>query len=433
MLQQIQDLIHRNKRLYKSARFDVIDSGETYVIDENLRRSTGGITVQFNGETYEVHDEMRIPKSVTEDSNIICKDTSVEYVIGDVMSNETILFYLNNDQFSELTDLYVRGESKELVSSDQLTIQKLDSMWCIQLTGFKKGLKYSLYVNFSDQYPDVVVRDIDLSGKTTFDLTSMNTKDICCSIPPELSGTVKVYRTETEISEINGEQFALNQLISERLFKRQDSIEERIDRWNTKDISVTVNPEGYSEVTKTEPVDKPVTRVKFEMDDFVKLGTLTVTYPEHISVAPYLSYPQDSEIDSHIKDVERVDESTIRFNNCVYPDEDIRLFSNTFILDNGSTTFDIAEGEHKELELNPTQTKGEFHLTNDMDSEVFCKINGETAYISQDDSASIEVRLSDSNDVEITEGENEIVNKSVSRKDILSMGSTISEIHNSLS
>lgn len=438
MLQKLKDIVNGRKRLYESREFDVIEDDTEYIIEEHYRGSVGDIFVEFNGQEFSVDKKMKIPKETTKNSNIICKrGSSVEYVIGNVQSAEPLVLYFDTSHLSELKDISVRGEQSENVFDTQaysVSIWKLDELWAIQISGFKKGIEYSLDLKFTDTYPDVWTRSITLDTVTSLDLSSLRIKKLRCIVPPKLSGVLSIRhlggssREEVEISEINGDTVEFNEIVQDKIITKENSFEESIIDWNSADIKIVVKPERYANLTKVQGVSDDFADFEFEEDEFTELGTLTVSYPEFVSLDPYLSYPTDSSQDSYIKPTRITQDNTVVFDHCVYPAEGIRLHSNAFILDNGSKSFDMTEGGSETLEMNPVQVKLEEYIENDLDMEVFCTINEENLHISSGESVSVEVSLSDENTIKITDGSTVLVETTLSRKELLSSDLKISSL-----
>ena len=423
MLQRIKSALTGEKTLHSSHYMEIIETTDTYEISEKRT----DLSVTFNGETYEVNGQMSIPKKVTDNSNIIVeKYSEVNYIIGDQMSDSSITCYFPEEQLLQIDDIEVTEESSQSVFENAqytVSVQKLDSMWCVEISGFKTGLEYKLDVVYADMYPRVWVREIAVEDNPEFEFSGLDKRKTRIDIDSGLSGIVRVNRQEVDICDISGEVFTLNTVVSESIITEQDSFEEDIERWNTKAVTVEVVPDTHSVVKKEQTPSDELTELSFALDEFTKLGTLNVEYPDHVSVSPYLSYPNRKDF---MKPTARQSDNTVVFEDCVPPGEDIRLHSNTFTFEDGSTKLDFAEGESKTISLSPTQKRAEFYLENDLNTEAFCEINDVNIHISVGESEEVKIKLSEENHVKITDGATVLLDTELSRKELLSTKTTLS-------
>jgi hypothetical protein len=433
MLETIRGLISPSEKvLYKSRDVKVIEENNRYVFVPNGRDVRSGIIVGTN--RYELdEDNVDFSKELVNENNAAVYRNSTEFVLGDSVSDVTVDVFLNEVQINLLNSVsFNRGDNVLSTKTDiEYEVYNLDGWWCISMTGLMENIPYDMRLSFGGGLPDVKYEDISGSTGLSIDISDMEERYIGCTMTGSMEGDYLINKSSRSSEMLQDGTIPLTDVsVSTLYLSSDDNVSEEIREWNDTEVKVVARPDNYTNVARLKQLTERVTMFNFDFSAFDKLATIELEYPEYIDASPWISLGdteyEDDVIPDYVKDYE-YENGVCKFNQSVYPSEEITIFHGDALwFEDNTTRTSVESGETKSFNPELTQKKVEFNITNDYDESVVLNINGEARHISPKNSCSVEVSLEDENQfsVETVSGDTIISCNNASREQLLKNNDT---------
>lgn len=418
MIQKIKGYLSQKNVLYESLNVLVTKENGEYVFKFKGKRGTreSYTDIQVGDEKYRLEDELRFSEDITNKSNITVKrHGDVKFEIGDNYSDTTFRLYITQDQLENMNDL-VLNQQNVLEKELELSVSKLDDIWCLSINGLRENVNYKINADFASGYPDLRIDGMKSNSDQELDLTTVTNPYINCQLPINFTGEILINKRKRDIKEINSVNKPLKEFSHSSLFGDINELDQKIQEWNNQSVTVTVKPDDYTPVQKTENTsDSPnnITNITFEKSSFVECGTIMVEYEKDINVFPWISYAEtdyDTDIiDENIR-CSRSEGNKYIFDKTVVPSEKIKIFhsrSSYYWFEDSCVKTSIQSGETKTLTINPELRRVGLSLTNDLDEPVTVSLNDNSAYV--EDSVEIESEVGGENTIEIKNTKGDIL------------------------
>lgn len=427
MKNTLQNLIGRvkpysNKKLYSSLRFEVIETRDKYKF---ICKDGKDLRIQVGDQSLDFTENMEFSKDITDDKNIsVSSFSNVKFQMGQNYSNGVYNIYVSDNQIESIKSILFNGTNIFENNYYEYSVTKLDEFWCIKVSQYLDNVSYNATIEFNSNYPSVQIEDSYMESNSDFDITDIVSKELSINIPNDIQGKISIGHKSFGIDECMDKNL-IPDIKSSKLYVLDD-LNQKIEKWNNEDITVTVFPENYTPIQKQIDLNKGQNIVKFNQDEFNDLSTIRVCYPSELDVNPRISYI-DTNIDlniipdgiqnqiynSYSKTSTSGGKQEFVFNS-VIPGK-LRVFHTDGIVhskfDDACKELEVSTNESRSISLSPNPRKVHLRLTNDKSKPVTVDINNMSEYIAPDDMKKLEAELKNTNTIKIYDEKGNILAK----------------------